>query len=137
MQKLLLVAGAALAAVAAVASSGLASSTPGGKIAFSSNRTGSTEIYTMNPDGSGLRQLTATPLSDVWPSWSPDGGSIAWRTRRDGNAEIYVMRADGSGPTRKRQSRSASLSLIWTASACRLRTEPAMRDKNEETRRME
>jgi len=53
---------------------------PDGKtIAFSSNRSGPAnvgQIYLVNPDGSGLRQLTTGPRSFVQPSWSADGLQI-------------------------------------------------------------
>ena len=69
-------------------------------IAFVSNRDGNSEIYAMNPDGSGQANLTNNPASDVYPAWSPDGTKLAFSTNRDGNYEIYVMNADGSTPTR-------------------------------------
>jgi Tol biopolymer transport system component len=83
-----------------------------GKIAFSSNRDGDFEIYSMNADGSGVTQLTNNSASDFQPAWSPDGTKIAFTSNRDPgdpdcdgefvlcNTEIYVMNADGSGQTR-------------------------------------
>ena len=79
--------------------------TPGGqKIAFTSNQDAVTrgegfatdwDVYTMNPDGSGVVNLTpddpANPSYDFGATWSPDGSRIAFSTDRDGNAEIYVM----------------------------------------------
>jgi Tol biopolymer transport system component len=73
-----------------------------GKIAFAGNQTGDYEIYSINPDGTGLTRLTDFPgFNDVWPAWSPDGKRIAFSTRRPPESrEIYVMNADGSGLTR-------------------------------------
>src|SRR5262245_23035607 len=48
-------------------------------------------IHTMNPDGSGLTQLT-TSGADQWPHWSADGVTIAFERSGD----IYTMNADGS-----------------------------------------
>ena len=55
------------------------------------------EIYVMNADGSGKRNLTRNAARDVRPSWSPDGRRIAFVSDRDGRLEAHVMNADGSG----------------------------------------
>ena len=78
----------------------------GDRIAFASERDGDAEIYTLKPDGSRLRQLTANAAWDVEPSWSPDGRRLAFTSDRDATAEtpfqaeIYTMRADGDDQTR-------------------------------------
>ena len=62
-------------------------------------------IFVINPDGSGLRQLTNDSLGqDDMPAWSPDGLRIAFtRFRPDrgymmfGEAAIHVINADGTG----------------------------------------
>jgi Tol biopolymer transport system component len=69
-------------------------------IAFVSNRNGNEEIYTMRPDGTGLRNLTNNPAADGHPTWSPDGSRIAFHSNRSGDFEIYTMNADGSNVTR-------------------------------------
>ena len=51
----------------------------GEKIAFSSNRTGASQIYIMDKDGNGQRQITFDNSND-WPVWLPDARSIAFRT---------------------------------------------------------
>ena len=67
------------------------------KIAFTSRRDGNAEIYVMNADGSGLKNLTNNPAPDYDACWSPDGQRIVFVSDRDGNGEVYVMNADGSG----------------------------------------
>ena len=64
---------------------------------FVSWRDGNGEVYAIDADGSGPRNLTQHPAKDVRPAWSPDGRRIAFVSRRDGNSEVYVMNADGSG----------------------------------------
>ena len=71
-----------------------------GRIAFESTRSGNSDIYVMNADGTDVRQLTNHPESDHAPAWSPDGTQIAFHSLRDGNWEIYVMNADGSNVRR-------------------------------------
>ncbi len=69
-----------------------------GEIAFSDTRDGNSEIYSINPDGSGATRLTNDPGIDVWPAWSPDGQKIVFN-RYAPAAEIIVMNADGTGQT--------------------------------------
>lgn len=60
------------------------------------------DIYSMNPDGSGVTNLTETErVSESFPSWSPDGRRIAAVACREcTTSDIYVMNADGTGVTR-------------------------------------
>jgi Tol biopolymer transport system component len=64
------------------------------------NPGGDTEIYAMNPDGSGVSRLTDNTAFDSTPDWSPDGKVIAFSSNRDGKRAIYKMNADGSGQTK-------------------------------------
>jgi Tol biopolymer transport system component len=43
----------------------------GRSIAFRSTRDGNPEIYVMNADGSGQRNLTRSPADEGWIAWSP------------------------------------------------------------------
>jgi Tol biopolymer transport system component len=67
------------------------------RIVFASNRDGDNEIYSMDPDGSGVTQLTTNTSDDIEPVLSRDGTKIAFATNRDGNYNIYTMNADGTG----------------------------------------
>jgi TolB protein len=61
------------------------------------------QLFTINADGSGARQLTHFADSDaVWAAWSPSGEQVAFE--RDvytgvfvNRAAIYTMNADGTG----------------------------------------
>lgn len=57
------------------------------------------DIYTIQPDGGGLTNLTNHPAADSWPDWSPDGLKLVFLSDRGGNPdELYVMDADGANP---------------------------------------
>ena len=76
--------------------SSLPSWAPGGeRLAFRSNESGTFYIYTVNIDGSDLRQLTFGSSENHDPAWSPDGSQIAFVSTQDGNYEIYTMNPDG------------------------------------------
>ena len=80
-------------------------------IAFTSNRDGDFDIYTIKPDGTNLRRLTKSPGVDGHSIWSPDGEWIMFSSARMGfkderplleripqpYGELFVMRADGTG----------------------------------------
>jgi Tol biopolymer transport system component len=68
-------------------------------LAFTSEKDGDLDIYTMYSDGSGLTNLTNNPVlpaQDVSPVWSPDGKQIAFESDRNGFRQIFLMNADGS-----------------------------------------
>jgi Tol biopolymer transport system component len=80
-----------------------------GKIAFSSNLTagvgvdnpeGDYEIFTIEPDGTNLTQLTRNATDDRAPDWSADGGRIAYAGHDGNDYEIYTMSMVAGGATR-------------------------------------
>lgn len=72
----------------------------GTRLAFVSYRSGGSDIYVVNADGSGLRNLSPNDFPaatfESSPAWSPDGTRIAFSSDRDGFRTIWSMRADGS-----------------------------------------
>jgi TolB protein len=82
----------------------------GSTIAFTRDVQGNYDVYTIRPDGSGLRRLTTDPGNDAHSTWSPDGQWIAFASGQAGfkdemplhavnpqsYGEICVMRSDGS-----------------------------------------
>jgi TolB protein len=53
------------------------------------------DIFTANPDGSDLQQLTHTPGYDAEATISEDGKKITFTSMRNGDLDIYSMNADG------------------------------------------
>jgi dipeptidyl aminopeptidase/acylaminoacyl peptidase len=71
----------------------------GRKIAFTSHRDGSADIFLMNADGAGVRKLTTSPAHDSDPAWSPDETKLVYVSTASGTSNVWVMNADGSGAT--------------------------------------
>ncbi len=53
------------------------------------------DIFTANPDGSNLKQLTKTPGYDAEATITLDGKKITFTSVRNGDLDIYTMDADG------------------------------------------
>src|SRR5208283_3342455 len=64
----------------------------GQSIAFSSSRTGNTEIYTVGAAGGTPHRLTDSKGPDISPTWNPrTNAQIAWVSGRTGLPQIYNM----------------------------------------------
>jgi Tol biopolymer transport system component len=71
-----------------------------GRIVFVSDRSGSWQIYTMNPDGTDQVQVTnLAPTSDdgLAPTISPDGSKILFNYNGGDGPDLYVINVDGTG----------------------------------------
>jgi len=68
------------------------------------------DLYMMNADGTGVRQLTTAPGYDGGPFFSPDGQRIVWRRFDESgmNADIFTMKTDGSDVRRITDFKSMS-----------------------------
>jgi len=67
----------------------------GHRLAAVLTKDGSSQIYLMNPDGSGLRRITFSGVIDTEPFFTPDGQSIYFTSDRGGSPQIYHMPAGG------------------------------------------
>lgn len=82
-----------------VASISLQARNASGKIVFTSNRTGSWQVYSMNPDGNDVIQITNLAPGDdqLFPSLSPNGRHIAFSYNTGEGPDLYVINVDGTG----------------------------------------
>lgn len=82
----------------------------GDLIMFSRQADGDYEIYTVKPDGTGVKRLTFSKGNDAHMAWSPDGEHIVFASTRLGfkdeaiytdapqpYGELFVMKYDGTG----------------------------------------
>ncbi len=69
------------------------------RIAFSSDRGGSYDLYLMDADGRNPRRLTTDPGNEGEPAWAPDGSRIVYTaTPKGGQPQLYALRPDGTPP---------------------------------------
>ncbi|MBA4388533.1 MAG: hypothetical protein C0404_11165 [Verrucomicrobia bacterium] len=74
--------------------------TKAGDIIFGSNRSGQFRIWSINADGSDLKQVSQGAKDDemdVDPNYSMDGTKITFTSTRGGKPNVWRMNADGSG----------------------------------------
>ncbi|HXV99770.1 MAG TPA: DPP IV N-terminal domain-containing protein, partial [Anaerolineae bacterium] len=71
----------------------------GGMLAFTSHRSGDSDIWLLDvrqtDQAIAPRNLTNDPSWDYNPTWSPSGQSVAFVSERDGDAEIFVQHLEG------------------------------------------
>lgn len=73
------------------------------QIAFVTNRTGAMEIWLMDNEGTGLRQITDIPEGACQPRWNPDGSKIVFISPCSRNQNTYpgtslfLINSDGTG----------------------------------------
>jgi hypothetical protein len=100
---------------------------------------GTYEIFTVNIDGTNLRQLTNNVIMDIDPDWSSDGSQIVWAessgmevvetslfspddskiafvSRKSGNLNIWLMDRDGSNLVQVTANVSEDRYLDWGVS---------------------
>ncbi|MGB9181877.1 MAG: protein kinase [Pyrinomonadaceae bacterium] len=72
--------------------------TPDGHLVYSSVASGNWDIWIMQPDGSGQKQLTFDAHANRLPTVSPDGRYVVFVSDRTGTDQIWRMNMDGSDP---------------------------------------
>lgn len=98
----LVIPAAVLGAAALAAGAGSAAAAGNGRIAFQAKAGKFPQVFTIRPDGSGLRQVTHVEGKDPGaenPAWSPDGGTIAFDTATASGVSIFTVPAAGGAVT--------------------------------------
>jgi len=73
----------------------------GSKIAFSSSRSGDSEIWVADAGGGNLHRITEFKGPNVSPTWNPrTNAQISWVGGRTGLPQIYTMDQDGANVQR-------------------------------------
>jgi TolB protein len=70
----------------------------GARVAYVSIESGNAQIWVVDSDGSGARQLTNNTSTNFWPFWSPDGKWVAFTSMLPGGADIWKVAASGGTP---------------------------------------
>jgi Tol biopolymer transport system component len=90
-------------------------SSNGKKIVFTSNRSGSTEIWACDGDGSNPVQMTFFGGPNVGtPRWSPDGRQIAFDSTKEGNNHTFVLNVEGGLVRRLTTETSNDVRPSWS-----------------------
>ena len=92
-----------------------------GRVAFSSNRSGSYEIWVTAPHDARAKRLTnfSGPLS-ASPRWSPVDDRLVFVSRPDGNADIFLGSADDGTIVRLTDTDSDELAPSWSHDGTRV-----------------
>lgn len=85
-----------------------------GKIAYTSYARLFPQIWMMNSDGSGKREVSTGIELNASPSLSPDETQIALAGSAKGSADIYVVNVGGGGLRRLTTTRAIEASPAWS-----------------------
>lgn len=79
-----------------------------------SKRTGyDKNLWLINADGTGKRQLTSHEAADWAPRWSADGREILFMSRRCGVPQAWILPVDGGEPRHVTPPKVAVSSVRW------------------------
>ncbi|MBN2420551.1 MAG: PD40 domain-containing protein, partial [Deltaproteobacteria bacterium] len=84
------------------------------KIAFVAITEGIHDIYTMDPDGRGIKMLTQGNGNNEEPCWSPDGRYIVFSSSRSGGYHLYIMNANGYNQRRITYFKGEETAPSWS-----------------------
>jgi len=106
------------------------------KIAFVMKQGQSSNIYTINFDGSDLTKVTNFKSMTLSPRWSPDGQAIVFTAYKDGNADLYYRRLKDYSTRKISDFRGLNLPGAWSTDGRNLLL-TLSKDGNEEIYQMD
>lgn len=93
---------------------------PDGKIVFRTGPWTRQQLFSINPDGSGMRQVTRGDAHFRYGSWSPHGSKIVASTERDGNMDIYLLDSNWREVSRLTSHREDDIFPSWSPDGRRI-----------------
>jgi Tol biopolymer transport system component len=101
-----------------------------GQIVFASTRSGSSQLYLENADGTDLFQITNIEAGACQPSWSPDGRQLVFISPCGGRGEfyetiynessLYIINVDGSGLKQLTPAPGSDFDPAWSPDGTRI-----------------
>jgi len=88
----------------------------GAKIAFSSDRAGTSDLYLMNPDGSGVARIVTATGAALAPAWAPDSRRIAFNCADSPTSpsDICAINVDSTNFVRLRTDPADDTDVSWS-----------------------
>jgi Tol biopolymer transport system component len=95
------------------------------RIVFVSDRGGTAKLWSIRPNGTGIKKLTKGGELDYGPAWSPNGSLIAFsrlghKARGEYLFDIFTIQRDGSGLRKLTRGRPETTSPDWSPNGDRL-----------------
>lgn len=78
------------------------------------------QIFLVNADGSGQRQLTYGTDPARLPAWAPNGQWLAYLATRDGKTDLYRLPLQGGEPERLTRLKSGVIDFAWSPDGSRM-----------------
>jgi serine/threonine protein kinase/Tol biopolymer transport system component len=88
--------------------------TPDGRIVYSARDGDNSDLWMVNADGTGRRQLTADAYWEHDATVSPDGRYIVFQSERAGNLNLWRIDADGNNPKQLTEGNAAEANPVFS-----------------------
>ena len=82
--------------------------TPEGSIIYASDASDAADVWEMEADGTGQKQLTAGAGRNYAPAVTPDGRYVFFHSNRSGSWQLWRMDRDGSNPVQMTKDQEES-----------------------------